>query len=247
MKSRGAVLRGYPQAATDASARPEPSRLQAHAPGRVEAAVVETPTANDTSSCPRGEHWQVRMPQARPGWPLPGLVGARPRRAPLGLSVRTANLWPPGRAQAPIACGHGAPPPPAAAAARRAHPRQPCTRNPTPTNPQVHKFGGTCVASAQRISDIADYLLATDPAGHKLVVVSAMGAHPDSPLKVTDLLINMVAKASRQDEAFLLDLAALQVRAGVRGVGRGWRALCLLARPGGAAGAPQLPSARAWV
>jgi aspartokinase len=111
----------------------------------------------------------------------------------------------------------------------------------------VHKFGGTCVASAQRISDIADYLLATDPAGHKLVVVSAMGAHPDSPLKVTDLLINMVAKASRQDEAFLLDLAALQVRAGVRGVGRGWRALCLLARPGGAAGAPQLPSARAWV
>jgi bifunctional aspartokinase / homoserine dehydrogenase 1 len=44
-----------------------------------------------------------------------------------------------------------------------------------------------------------------------VVVVSAMGAHPSSPVKVTDLLLNMVAKAQRQDEAFLLDLAALQV------------------------------------
>lgn len=42
-------------------------------------------------------------------------------------------------------------------------------------------------------------------------MVSAMGAHPSSPVKVTDLLLNMVAKAQRQDEAFLLDLAALQV------------------------------------
>ena len=45
----------------------------------------------------------------------------------------------------------------------------------------------------------------------QVVVVSAMGAHPSSPVKVTDLLLNMVAKAQRQDEAFLLDLAALQV------------------------------------
>lgn len=37
-----------------------------------------------------------------------------------------------------------------------------------------------------------------------------MGSHPTSPVKVTDLLINMVTKASRQDEGFLLDLAALQ-------------------------------------
>ena len=43
-------------------------------------------------------------------------------------------------------------------------------------------------------------------------MVSAMGAHPSSPVKVTDLLLNMVAKAQRQDEAFLLDLAALQVQ-----------------------------------
>ena len=46
----------------------------------------------------------------------------------------------------------------------------------------------------------------------QVVVVSAMGSHESSPIKVTDLLLNMVAKAARQDEGFLLDLAALQVR-----------------------------------
>ena len=45
----------------------------------------------------------------------------------------------------------------------------------------------------------------------QVVVVSAMGSHESSPIKVTDLLLGMVAKAARQDEAFLLDLAALQV------------------------------------
>ena len=48
---------------------------------------------------------------------------------------------------------------------------------------------------------------------HQVIVVSAMGSHPGSKLKVTDLLLNMVAKAVRQDDAFLLDLAALQVQA----------------------------------
>ena len=37
-----------------------------------------------------------------------------------------------------------------------------------------------------------------------------MGSHPTSLIKVTDVLLNMVAKASRQDEGFLLDLAAIQ-------------------------------------
>ena len=73
----------------------------------------------------------------------------------------------------------------------------------------MHKFGGTCVAAADRISAAAQ-LVAEDPAEQKLVVVSAMGAHPSSPVKVTDLLLNMVAKASQQDQAFLIDLAALQ-------------------------------------
>ena len=54
----------------------------------------------------------------------------------------------------------------------------------------------------------------------QVVVVSAMGSHPSSPVKVTDLLLNMVSKAVRQDEAFLLDLAALQVEFHVRSEGR---------------------------
>ncbi|KXZ53016.1 hypothetical protein GPECTOR_8g384 [Gonium pectorale] len=37
-----------------------------------------------------------------------------------------------------------------------------------------------------------------------------MGSHPSSPIKVTDLILNMIKKASRQDAAFLVDLAALQ-------------------------------------
>ena len=76
--------------------------------------------------------------------------------------------------------------------------------------PQVHKFGGTCVAAAERIRSAAQ-LIMEQPAAQKMVVVSAMGSHPTSPVKVTDLLINMVAKASKQDQAFLIDLAALQV------------------------------------
>ncbi len=66
------------------------------------------------------------------------------------------------------------------------------------------------MAAAERISEVAQ-LVADDPAEQKLVVVSAMGSHPRSPVKVTDLLLNMVAKASKQDQAFLVDLAALQV------------------------------------
>ena len=74
---------------------------------------------------------------------------------------------------------------------------------------QIHKFGGTCVASAERIEDVARWLV-EENAESKVAVVSAMGSHPSSPIKVTDLLINMVSKAARQDEGFLLDLTALQ-------------------------------------
>ena len=79
-----------------------------------------------------------------------------------------------------------------------------------PSPAQVHKFGGTCLATPERIREAANLIL-SGPAASTLVVVSAMGSHPSSPLKVTDLLLNMVAKASRQDQAFLIDLAALQV------------------------------------
>lgn len=75
----------------------------------------------------------------------------------------------------------------------------------------MHKFGGTCVSAAERIREAAQ-LIVDEPAQCKLVVVSAMGSHPSSPVKVTDLLLNMVAKASQQDQAFLIDLAALQAR-----------------------------------
>lgn len=53
--------------------------------------------------------------------------------------------------------------------------------------------------------------VAKDPSDQKVVVVSAMGSCAESPIKVTDLLLNMIAKAARQDAAFLVDLAALQV------------------------------------
>lgn len=48
---------------------------------------------------------------------------------------------------------------------------------------QVHKFGGTCVATADRIAEAAK-LICEDPADSKLMVVSAMGSHPSSPIKV---------------------------------------------------------------
>jgi aspartokinase/homoserine dehydrogenase 1 len=74
---------------------------------------------------------------------------------------------------------------------------------------QVHKFGGTCMAAAERIRAAAELIL-KEPGECKVVVVSAMGSHPTSPAKVTDLILDMIKRAARQDAAFLLDLAALQ-------------------------------------
>ena len=95
---------------------------------------------------------------------------------------------------------------PASAPASSAKATDGCPRGP---QWQVHKFGGTCMATAQRIRDIAKLVIA-DPAEGKVVVVSAMGSDPASPLKVTDLLLNMIKRASSSDAAFLLDLAKLQ-------------------------------------
>lgn len=39
-----------------------------------------------------------------------------------------------------------------------------------------------------------------------MVVVSALGSHPTSPVKVTDLLLNMVARATNQDTGYGEDL-----------------------------------------
>ena len=65
------------------------------------------------------------------------------------------------------------------------------------------------MSTAERMRAAAK-LVIEDPSPGKVVVVSAMGSHPSSPVKVTDLILNMISKAARQDAAFLVDLAALQ-------------------------------------
>ncbi len=67
------------------------------------------------------------------------------------------------------------------------------------------------MANADRIRAAAELMVSTvGPDASTCVVVSAMGSHSSSPVKVTDLILNMIKKASRQDAAFLVDLAALQ-------------------------------------
>lgn len=65
------------------------------------------------------------------------------------------------------------------------------------------------MSAATRIKDVAEVMAKTSSEG-TVIIVSAMGSHPTSPLKVTDVILNMITKASKQDQAFLLDLAALQ-------------------------------------
>ncbi|GBF98799.1 bifunctional aspartate kinase homoserine dehydrogenase [Raphidocelis subcapitata] len=96
----------------------------------------------------------------------------------------------------------------------------------------VHKFGGTCMASAERLNGAAQ-LVIDDPAEGKVVVVSAMGSTKESPIKVTDLILNMVARAAKQDAAFLVDLASLQekhVAAAKELLGEGPRLSAFIAR-----------------
>eukprot|EP00210_Caulerpa_lentillifera_P002135 g2049.t1 len=74
---------------------------------------------------------------------------------------------------------------------------------------QVHKFGGTCMATAERMRDAAKLVLA-DPSPGRVVIVSAMGSHETSPVKVTDLILRMLQKASQSDQSFTEDLESLQ-------------------------------------
>jgi bifunctional aspartokinase / homoserine dehydrogenase 1 len=62
----------------------------------------------------------------------------------------------------------------------------------------VHKFGGTCMGTAQRIKNVADIVLC-DPSERKLVVVSAMS-------KVTDMMYNLVNKAQSRDDSYIAAL-----------------------------------------
>lgn len=83
------------------------------------------------------------------------------------------------------------------------------TKCPRGFNWEVHKFGGTCLATAERIRAAAK-LVVESPIQNKVMVVSGMGSHGTSPVKVTDLLLRMIEKAAKQDVGFMMDLAALQ-------------------------------------
>ncbi|PON36148.1 Aspartate kinase, monofunctional class [Parasponia andersonii] len=65
----------------------------------------------------------------------------------------------------------------------------------------VHKFGGTCVGSSERIKNVANIIL-NDRAEMKLVVVSAMS-------KVTDLMYDLIDKAQSRDESYVSALDAI--------------------------------------
>ncbi|KAJ1407305.1 hypothetical protein SESBI_24408 [Sesbania bispinosa] len=65
----------------------------------------------------------------------------------------------------------------------------------------VHKFGGTCMGSSQRIKNVADIIL-DDDSERKLVVVSAMS-------KVTDMMYDLIHKAQSRDESYISSLDAV--------------------------------------
>ncbi|CAN1824363.1 Bifunctional aspartokinase/homoserine dehydrogenase, chloroplastic (Fragment) [Linum perenne] len=59
----------------------------------------------------------------------------------------------------------------------------------------VHKFGGTCVGSSERIKNVAE-IIANDSSEGKFVVVSAMS-------KVTDMMYDLINRAQSRDESFI--------------------------------------------
>ncbi|KAI5385103.1 bifunctional aspartokinase/homoserine dehydrogenase 1, chloroplastic [Lathyrus oleraceus] len=65
----------------------------------------------------------------------------------------------------------------------------------------VHKFGGTCMGSSQRIKNVADIVL-NDDSERKLVVVSAMS-------KVTDMMYELITKAQSRDDSYISSLEAV--------------------------------------
>jgi len=78
---------------------------------------------------------------------------------------------------------------------------------------EVHKFGGTCVGSSERIRNVAKEMMsieASDACERMVMVVSAMGTPGDGSPKVTDLLLNALAKAESRDQTYVDDLKALE-------------------------------------
>ena len=75
----------------------------------------------------------------------------------------------------------------------------------------MHKFGGTCVGSSERISGCCDLLIASAKSGVKTFgVVSAMGVANKGEPKVTDCLINATDMASSRDLKYLDELVKLE-------------------------------------
>lgn len=65
----------------------------------------------------------------------------------------------------------------------------------------VHKFGGTCVGSSDRIKNVSE-IIVNDGSERKLVVVSAMS-------KVTDMMYDSIHRAESRDDSFLTALDAV--------------------------------------
>ncbi|KAL8482378.1 hypothetical protein ACS0TY_027893 [Phlomoides rotata] len=65
----------------------------------------------------------------------------------------------------------------------------------------IHKFGGTCVGTSERIQNVAN-IVAKDESERKLVVVSAMS-------KVTDMMYDLIHKAQARDDSYIIALDAV--------------------------------------
>lgn len=114
------------------------------------------------------------MAEASSCWKLPSPSGTGLRRA-----VEQLQQQPPQRSQVVRVRAAVAEPQKLVEEATGAFPRG--------AHWQVHKFGGTCVATSDRILESAKAMLAAGD--QRMVVVSAMGSHPSSPVKVTTGLL----------------------------------------------------------
>ncbi|PIN22328.1 Homoserine dehydrogenase [Handroanthus impetiginosus] len=65
----------------------------------------------------------------------------------------------------------------------------------------IHKFGGTCVGTSERIRNVAN-IVVKDESQRKLVVVSAMS-------KVTDMMYDLIHKAEARDDSYISALDAV--------------------------------------
>ena len=76
---------------------------------------------------------------------------------------------------------------------------------------KVHKFGGTCVGSSERISGVCDLLIDSAKNGNQtFAVVSAMGVITKSEPKVTDCLINATTMAAARSRDYVEELEKLR-------------------------------------